>query len=91
MEDTRSAQHVNALSTGDAHAVEPDCRIADYKHFPPIDGTVPIDMAAWNFLRERLSVGDLGRLSVQVCRAAQAKRPSELQRLLLAIIKHREA
>jgi hypothetical protein len=42
------------------------------------------------FLKSRLSIGDFGRLAVQITRAAGAKRPSELQRLLLAIIESKE-
>ncbi len=50
---------------------------------------VPADIEALKFLKSRLSMQDFGRLSVQISRAAAAKRPSQLQRLLLSIIQHR--
>lgn len=51
---------------------------------------VSVDLEAMDFLRKRLSIGDLGRISIQIARAAAAKRPSELQRLLLALFEHQE-
>ena len=53
-------------------------------------GHMPADIEALKFLKSRLSIHDFGRLSVQISRAAAAKRPSQLQRLLLSIIEHRE-
>lgn len=50
--------------------------------------TIPLDIAALRFLRARLCVEDMGRLHVQIARAATVQRPSELQRLLLAIVSH---
>ena len=51
---------------------------------------MPADIEALRYLKSRLSIHDFGRLSVQISRAAAAKRPSQLQRLLLSIIQHRE-
>ena len=51
-------------------------------------GKVNIDIAAMSWIKDRLSLDDFGRLSVQIVRAASAKRPSELQRLLLALVVH---
>lgn len=51
---------------------------------------LPADIEALKFLKSRLSLQDFGRLSIQISRAAAAKRPSQLQRLLLSIIQHRE-
>ena len=48
------------------------------------------DLDVMFFLKSRLSIEDFGRLAVQIARAANAKRPSELQRLLLAIVEHKE-
>lgn len=48
------------------------------------------DIDAMFFLKSRLSIENFGRLAVQIARAANAKRPSELQRLLLAIVEHKE-
>lgn len=52
--------------------------------------TVLFDRETLKFLTSRLSLDDVGRLSVQLARAAASQRPSELQRLLLAILLHRE-
>lgn len=54
------------------------------------DRSISIDLDAMDFIQSRLSLGDLGRISVQIARAAAAKRPSELQRLLLALVEHKE-
>jgi hypothetical protein len=51
---------------------------------------VRADIDAMFFLKSRLSIEDFGRLAIQITRAANAKRPSELQRLLLAIVEHKE-
>jgi hypothetical protein len=60
--------------------------------FPaPGDRTVRLDLDAMRFVQSRLTLDDFGRISVQIARAAAAKRPSELQRLLLSIVQHREA
>lgn len=60
-----------------AGAVE-DCRSVD------------VDIQTVLFLKSRLSMHEFGCLTTQIARAAGAKRPSELQRLLLAIVQHRE-
>jgi hypothetical protein len=54
------------------------------------DRVINADIDAMFFLKSRLSIEDFGRLAVQITRAAAAKRPSELQRLLLAIVEHKE-
>ena len=51
---------------------------------------VRLDIEAMRFVQSRLTLDDFGRISVQIARAASAKRPSELQRLLLSIVEHRE-
>lgn len=50
------------------------------------DGNLKADIDAMLWLARRLTIEDMGRISVQIARAAAAKRPSELQRLLLAIV-----
>lgn len=52
---------------------------------------VRADIDAMFFLKSRLSIDDFGRLMVQIARAAAAKRPSQLQRLLLEIVEHKES
>lgn len=51
---------------------------------------VRADIDAMMFLKSRLDIADFGRLTVQITRAAAAKRPSQLQRLLLAIVESKE-
>lgn len=51
--------------------------------------TVPLDIAMMLRIGRKIGMDNFGRLSVQIARAAQAKRPSELQRLLLAIVTHK--
>lgn len=62
----------------------------DTKIIDGADQTIKLDLAAMNFVQSRLDLADFGRMSVQIVRAAQAKRPSELQRLLLSIVRHKE-
>lgn len=50
-----------------------------------------VDIDAMLFLKSRMSIEDFGRLSRQIARAGAAKRPSELQRLLLQIVRHEAA
>lgn len=57
----------------------------------PGDAVIKLDIAAMNFVQSRLSLEEFGRIAVQIARAAAAKRPSELQRLLLTIVTHKEA
>lgn len=52
--------------------------------------SVEVDIKTVLFLKSRLSMHEFGCLTTQIARAAGAKRPSELQRLLLAIVRHRE-
>lgn len=54
------------------------------------DPIIAVDIDTMLFLSARLAPEDIGRLSIQIARAAGASRPSELQRLLLAIVRHRE-
>ncbi len=51
---------------------------------------VKLNIEAMRFVQSRLTLEDFGRISVQIARAASAKRPSELQRLLLSIVQHQE-
>lgn len=52
--------------------------------------TIKLDIEMMRVVRSRLSLDQFGRLSVQIARAAAAKRPSELQSLLLAIVSYEE-
>ena len=56
----------------------------------PEERVVRADIDTMMFLKSRLDIADFGRLAVQITRAAAAKRPSQLQRLLLAIVEHKE-
>jgi hypothetical protein len=53
-------------------------------------GEIKLDLETMQFIQRRLDLVAFGLLSVQIARAAAAKRPSELQRILLAIVRHRE-
>jgi len=55
------------------------------------DRSMDVDIQTVLFLKSRLSLHEFGCLTTQIARAAGAKRPSELQRLLLAIVRHRDA
>ena len=54
------------------------------------DPIIKLDLEAMSFVRNRLNLADYGRINVQIARAAAAKRPSELQRLLLSLVEHKE-
>jgi hypothetical protein len=56
----------------------------------PFERIIRADIDTMMFLKSRLSIEDFGRLAVQIARAAAAKRPNQLQRLLLAIVEHKE-
>lgn len=55
-----------------------------------VERVVNCDLDTMFYLKSRLSIDDFGRLAVQITRAAAAKRPSQLQRLLLAIVEQKE-
>ena len=58
---------------------------------PDVSGPmIKLNIDAMLFVQSRLTLADFGRISVQIARAAAAKRPSELQRLLLSIVRHQE-
>lgn len=55
-----------------------------------VDGPVlRLDIEMMKIARARLSLDDFGRLTVQIARAAAAKRPSQLQRLLLDLMTYK--
>lgn len=51
---------------------------------------IKLDLEVMSFVRNRLNLADYGRINVQIARAAAARRPSELQRLLLSLVEHKE-
>lgn len=53
------------------------------------DPCIRLDRKMLEVMRARLSLDDFGRLTIQIARAASAKRPSDLQRLLLTIMTHK--
>ena len=65
-------------------------RADDAREMSADSGEINLDLASMKFLQKRLSLMDMGHLAVQIARAAAARRPSQLQRLLLAIVRHHE-